>query len=418
MLPALRSWVPWVVALPVCVGGLCVGWTPGSAAQTLSVRHPEPPAAPAPPPAEPAAVHLDPEADSAPPPGPPAPVETPAPDVPQPAPTPPVPPTSPPPESRPATASPAPSLPASAAAAPAPDKRAAPTGSQPSQPQPSQPQPTQSQPSQSQATQPQPSDAQADKPQVTQPQPAKPPQPKAAEVKPGRPADTLKLQKFKLAALIDRVVIGKEKVQIGHVIDVLVDEKGEPAALVVDVGGFLGVGNRRIAIAWERFELAGRNFRDPLQLPLTDAQVKSAPAYDGSEEVTVIQGAIEAPAAGSSSSRSPDAGKAVASGASAPPATEKSSAPPAVAPQPARSDVEDPAVSRVDVGHQIEISAGSDRRPEAAPPLHPAPGSFVPAGGASTTSEKSALPPAPVPLPAPAPPLLQSASPPAPRQPH
>ena len=113
----------------------------------------------------------------------------------------------------------------------------------------------------------------------------------------GEAATSLHTTKLPLISLIDRSVIGREKREIGHVIDVLVDAKGQPAALVVDVGGFMGMGNRRIAIAWERFALAGRKAKDALQLQLSDAQVKSAPAYDGSDEVTVVQGAVEPPAA-------------------------------------------------------------------------------------------------------------------------
>ncbi len=116
----------------------------------------------------------------------------------------------------------------------------------------------------------------------------------------GHAATMLRTTKLSLISLIDRRVIGREKREIGHVIDVLVDAKGQPAALVVDVGGFMGMGNRRIAIAWERFALAGRKAADALQLPLTDAQVKAAPAYDGSDGVTVVRDAI-APAAGRSS---------------------------------------------------------------------------------------------------------------------
>ncbi len=116
----------------------------------------------------------------------------------------------------------------------------------------------------------------------------------------GHAANMLRTTKLSLVSLIDRRVIGREKREIGHVIDVLVDAKGQPAALVVDVGGFMGMGNRRIAIAWERFALAGRKAAEALQLPLTDAQVKAAPAYDGSEGVTVVRDAVE-PAAGRSS---------------------------------------------------------------------------------------------------------------------
>ncbi len=116
----------------------------------------------------------------------------------------------------------------------------------------------------------------------------------------GHAANMLRTTKLSLVSLIDRRVIGREKREIGHVIDVLVDVKGQPAALVVDVGGFMGMGNRRIAIAWERFALAGRKAGDALQLPLTDAQVQAAPAYDGSDGVTVVREAIE-PAGGRSS---------------------------------------------------------------------------------------------------------------------
>jgi hypothetical protein len=119
------------------------------------------------------------------------------------------------------------------------------------------------------------------------------PKPGPGAIDAGRAAASLRTTKLSLVSLIDRTVIGKDKGEIGHVIDVLVDAKGEPAALVVDVGGFMGMGNRRIAIAWERFALAGRKPNDALQLPLSDAQVKAAPAYSGSEDVTVVQGAIE-----------------------------------------------------------------------------------------------------------------------------
>lgn len=136
---------------------------------------------------------------------------------------------------------------------------------------------------------------------TTKPEPAVKPAPKLIPKtgpgvnEAGEAATTVRTTKLPLISLIDRSVIGKDKREIGHVIDVLVDAKGEPSALVVDVGGFMGVGNRRIAIAWERFALAGRKSRDALQLQLSDAQVTAAPAYDGSEQVTVVQDAIEPP---------------------------------------------------------------------------------------------------------------------------
>ena len=113
----------------------------------------------------------------------------------------------------------------------------------------------------------------------------------------GQGAVTLRTTKLNLFGLIDRSVTGRQKREIGHVVDVLVDVKGQPAALVVDVGGFMGMGNRRIAIGWERFALSGRKAGDALQIPFSDAQIKAAPAYDGSHVVTVVQGSVPSPAA-------------------------------------------------------------------------------------------------------------------------
>ena len=128
----------------------------------------------------------------------------------------------------------------------------------------------------------------------------KPPQKVAPKPGPGvndagKKAVTLRTTKLKLFSLIDRSVTGRQKREIGHVVDVLVDAKGQPAALVVDVGGFMGMGNRRIAIDWERFVLSGRKPGDALQIPFSDAQIKAAPAYDGSHAVTVVQGSVASP---------------------------------------------------------------------------------------------------------------------------
>lgn len=172
---------------------------------------------------------------------------------------------------------------------------------------------------------------------------AKPPQKSAPKAGPGvndagEAATSLRATRLSLISLIDRSVTGREKREIGHVIDVLVDVKGQPAALVVDVGGFMGMGNRRIAIAWESFALAGRKPNDALQLPLSDAQVKAAPAYDGTENVTLVQGAIE-----------PAAGKSV---------------PPATAPVKAHE------ADRVDLGEGLEGS-GKETGNQAVPPADP-----------------------------------------------
>ncbi|MBB2199988.1 PRC-barrel domain-containing protein [Gluconacetobacter tumulisoli] len=101
-----------------------------------------------------------------------------------------------------------------------------------------------------------------------------------------------------LGSLIDRDVVAPDGSHVGQAIDVLVDQDGHPAAVVVDVGGFLGVGNRRIAIAWDQFNLAGMTEKSPVTLRIGAAEVRSAPAYDASSmDVTVVHGAPVPPPA-------------------------------------------------------------------------------------------------------------------------
>ena len=95
----------------------------------------------------------------------------------------------------------------------------------------------------------------------------------------------------RLGGLLDRSVRGAENTEVGRVIDVLIGDDGHPAALELDVGGFMGLGNRRIAVAWGLFDLSKPEGSDPLRVALTEAEVKSAPAVEASGQVTVVTGA-------------------------------------------------------------------------------------------------------------------------------
>jgi PRC-barrel domain len=111
------------------------------------------------------------------------------------------------------------------------------------------------------------------------------------------PAAATTLASRRLGSLIDRDVVAPDGSHVGQVIDVLLDQAGHPAAAVVDVGGFLGVGNRRIAIAWDQFTLGGMTENSPVKLRIGAADVRSAPAYDAaSMNVTVVHGPPPPPA--------------------------------------------------------------------------------------------------------------------------
>jgi PRC-barrel domain protein len=83
-------------------------------------------------------------------------------------------------------------------------------------------------------------------------------------------------------------ILGKEVMSatgedMGRIVDVLFDEKGEPHAAVIDFGGFLGVGTRKIAISWSvlRFDLGEK--KNVIALDLGREQLKAAPEYKYAE---------------------------------------------------------------------------------------------------------------------------------------
>ena len=101
---------------------------------------------------------------------------------------------------------------------------------------------------------------------------------------------SLRTSKLKVGGLLDRTVRGVQDTEVGRVIDVMVGDDGKPAALELDVGGFMGVGNRKIAVAWALFDIVKPSSTDPIRVALTEAQVKSAPAAEESGLVTVVTG--------------------------------------------------------------------------------------------------------------------------------
>ncbi len=76
---------------------------------------------------------------------------------------------------------------------------------------------------------------------------------------------------------------------MGRIVNVVVDRTGQVRAAVIDFGGFLGVGNRKIAIDWNALHFAvAANKDDRITLDLTRDQVKAAPEYKDGRPLVVI----------------------------------------------------------------------------------------------------------------------------------
>jgi hypothetical protein len=80
-------------------------------------------------------------------------------------------------------------------------------------------------------------------------------------------------------AILGSTVTAPDGKMIGRLVDVLVDAAGVPEAAVIDVGGFMGVGARKIAVHWSVLHFAPANQKQPITLDLTLDQIKAAPEY-------------------------------------------------------------------------------------------------------------------------------------------
>jgi hypothetical protein len=88
-------------------------------------------------------------------------------------------------------------------------------------------------------------------------------------------------------------VLGKEvrssaDEDMGRVVDVLVDQAGHVRAAVIDFGGFLGVGNRKVVVDWTALHFAPADQPDRISLDLTRNQVKQAPEYKPGKPIVVL----------------------------------------------------------------------------------------------------------------------------------
>ncbi|MGU3593958.1 PRC-barrel domain-containing protein, partial [Methylobacterium brachiatum] len=159
---------------------------------------------------------------------------------------------------------------------------------------------------------------------ATPPAPATPAAPAnaAQQQQQGTPATVLDTQDYE--SLLGRSVRSAGGDELGRVIDIIIDKDGHPRAAIIDFGGFLGVGTRKIAVDWRalRFTPDGNKERK-LSVALTRNQVRVSPEYKAGEPIVVLGPASPAappPDGDQATSAAPPAGPAAPAPTAAAPA--------------------------------------------------------------------------------------------------
>lgn len=124
----------------------------------------------------------------------------------------------------------------------------------------------------------------AEEPQAPSAQASVPPDPGAATT---TPSETV-LDNQEAQGILGKEVRSSAGENMGRIVDVIVDRDGQVRGAVIDFGGFLGVGSRKIVVDWAALHVSPTVNTGRITLDLTRDQVKAAPEYKDGKPVVVL----------------------------------------------------------------------------------------------------------------------------------
>jgi sporulation protein YlmC with PRC-barrel domain len=92
---------------------------------------------------------------------------------------------------------------------------------------------------------------------------------------------------WRMATYLGSPIYSAAGEKMGDVKDVLFDRTGKIQTVVIGVGGFLGLGEKRVAVPFEVVTYTEENDVRRIVVPLTKEALQSAPAYQVSEKTTM-----------------------------------------------------------------------------------------------------------------------------------
>ncbi|HMO29360.1 PRC-barrel domain-containing protein [Enterovirga sp.] len=165
--------------------------------------------------------------------------------------------------------------------------------------------------------------------------PAAPPVVAAPPPEHGTPAIVLSPEESE--GIIGKSVRSASGEDMGRIVDVIISANNQPRAAVIDFGGFLGVGSRKIAVDWRLLQYSRTGKTWGFTFALNRNQVRVSPEYKPGEPVVVLSGSPSPPAPAAAPAAAPVVPAApavpVAPAAPAPPPSASAEPVPAPAPE-------------------------------------------------------------------------------------
>ena len=128
------------------------------------------------------------------------------------------------------------------------------------------------------------------------PNPTPTAQQEATKPEPTTPKNLEPLPPNEVINILGKKVRGTNNEDLGLVVDVVVDAEGTPRAAVIDFGGFLGVGSRKIAVDWRLLRFSPGTRDHPVSLSLGRPEIQAAPEYKPDSTSAAMVGPPETPA--------------------------------------------------------------------------------------------------------------------------
>jgi hypothetical protein len=102
------------------------------------------------------------------------------------------------------------------------------------------------------------------------------------------PAPKIALDTKEVSGILGKEVLSATGEKMGRIIDVLVDRAGVARAAVIDFGGFLGVGSRKVAVDWNALHFGAEKGQPRITLLLTREQLKAAPQIQEGKSIIIL----------------------------------------------------------------------------------------------------------------------------------
>jgi hypothetical protein len=167
--------------------------------------------------------------------------------------------------------------------------------------------------------------------------PPQPPAPQVAETPPDGIIDAkVEPLPVPVMSILGKKVQSPKGDDLGRVVDVLADSDGRVRVAIIDFGGFLGVGDRKIAVDWPLLRFNPDRSDPSLLLSVTREKLKAAPEYKDNprpqtlmvpEPAAVPAASAATPAAPAGPAASATAPASVPSGPAAAPSGSPAAAP-------------------------------------------------------------------------------------------